>query len=428
MSVWTVEPASTITGRLKVPGDKSISHRALIFSALSHGQSNLYGLLEARDVQATASCLKRLGVGIHKVAGTWRVTGRDGALSEPDDVLDCGNSGTTMRLLTGVLASQPFFSVLTGDVHLRNRPMARVTKPLSAMGAHFRGRSKGSLAPIAITGGSLNVLDYTSPVASAQVKSALMLATLGTSGTLRYREPFRSRDHTERMLGWLGVYVSEEEDGELVLNGGQRLIARDIHVPADISSAAFFMVAASIIPGSDLVLEGVGVNPTRTGVIDVLRDMGASIELVEESEVSGEPVADIRVKYVGLKGTQIGGAMIPRLLDELPVLAVAAAFAEGQTIISDAKELRVKESDRIHATVMGLKAMGVNADEREDGMVINGGLVRGGKVFSQGDHRISMAFAVAAMGAQTSSKIMDTENVATSYPNFRKDLKYVAGQ
>jgi 3-phosphoshikimate 1-carboxyvinyltransferase len=230
------------------------------------------------------------------------------------------------------------------------------------------------------------------------------------------------------MLGWLGVYVSEEEDGELVLNGGQRLIARDIHVPADISSAAFFMVAASIIPGSDLVLEGVGVNPTRTGVIDVLRDMGASIELVEESEVSGEPVADIRVKYVGLKGTQIGGAMIPRLLDELPVLAVAAAFAEGQTIISDAKELRVKESDRIHATVMGLKAMGVNADEREDGMVINGGLVRGGKVFSQGDHRISMAFAVAAMGAQTSSKIMDTENVATSYPNFRKDLKYVAGQ
>jgi len=428
MSVWTVEPASAITGRLRVPGDKSISHRALIFSALAHGQSNLHGLLEARDVQATAACLKKLGVGLHKVAGSWRVTGRDGALSEPDNVLDCGNSGTTMRLLMGVLASQPFFSVLTGDVHLRNRPMGRVTKPLGAMGAHFRSRDKGRLAPVAITGCKLRVLDYDSPIASAQVKSALMLATLGTSGTLRYREPFRSRDHTERMLRWLGVFVSEEEDGQLVLNGGQRLIARDINVPADISSAAFFMVAASIVPGSDLILEGVGVNPTRTGVIDVLRSMGASIDVLGESEVSGEPVADIRVKYVGLKGTRIDGSIIPRLVDELPVLAVAAAYAEGQTVIADAKELRVKESDRIKATVLGLQAIGVNADEREDGMVINGGIVRGGKVSSEGDHRIAMAFAVAALGAKTSCKILDTENVATSYPNFRKDLQYVAGQ
>jgi len=344
-----------------------------------------------------------------------------GSFCPPGRVLDCGNSGTTMRLLAGMLAGQPFPSVLDGDVHLRERPMARVADPLGTMGARISTRE--GRPPISVHGGGVVAGAFDSAIASAQVKSALVLATLGAGkGTLRFTEPHRSRDHTERMLGAMGVEIGWQGN-VLVVPAGQVPTATDVVVPGDISAAAFFLVAASIVPGSDLVLQGVGVNPTRTGVLVALEAMGAQIEPLNRREASGEPVADLRIRATSLRGARIEGALVPRLIDEIPVLAVAAACAEGETIIADARELRVKESDRIAATVAGLRAMGVQVQETPDGMRIQGGNLTGGVVDARGDHRIAMAFAVAGCAATGETLVRDAANVATSFPLFEQTLR-----
>ncbi len=409
-----------LTGQLEMPGDKSLSHRALIFNALARGEAQIGGLLEARDVEATADCLRALGATIEP-GETWRVVGLAGSFCAPNRVLDCGNSGTTMRLLAGLLAGQSFPSVLDGDVHLRERPMARIADPLGAMGATISTRE--GRPPISIHGGGVVAGSFDSAIASAQVKSALVLATLGArEGTLRFTEPHRSRDHTERMLAAMGVEIGWQ-NGVLVVPAGQVPTATDLVVPGDISAAAFFGVAASIVPGSDLVLEGVGINPTRTGVLEALEAMGAHIEQLNPRQASGEPVADLRIRAAPLRGTRLEGALIPRLIDEIPVLAVAAACAEGETIIAGAGELRVKESDRIAATVAGLQAMGVNVQETPDGMRIQGGSMRGAEVDACGDHRIAMAFAVAGCAATGETVVRDAANVATSFPLFERTLR-----
>ena len=423
MKHWDVAPSGAIRGRIRVPGDKSVSHRSLLFNGLAQGEAQVRGLLRARDVMSTWSCLEALGVEIEDRGDCVRVRGRAGKLQEPRVLLDCGNSGTSFRLLCGLLAGQAFFSVLTGDTHLKKRPMRRVTGPLSTMGARFWGPEEASRPPLALQGGSLVASAYTSPIASAQVKTAMMLAAIQADGCLEFDEPHRSRDHSERMLRAMGVEIREEE-GTLIVPGRQGLQAQDVVVPGDISSAAFFMVAACIVPGSDLTLEGVGLNPTRSGIVDALLAMGADLEVQEEQVVSGERIADIRVRHSDLRATRVDGALIPRLVDELPVLAVAAACAEGETVFADAAELRVKESDRIAATAAGLIANGIEVTETPDGMHILGGRLKGGHVRSAGDHRIAMAFAVAAL-AGGPSHIEDVDNVATSFPSFRQLLSEV---
>jgi len=424
MSHWEMAPRGALKGSIRVPGDKSISHRSLLFNAFAQGEARVEGLLRGLDVQATWGCLKALGVEICDEGDVVVIRGVGGHFRESHSVLDCGNSGTTFRLLCGLLAGQPIFSVLTGDKHLKKRPMKRVTGPLEAMGARFWGRENASLPPIAIHGGQLRACDYSSPIASAQVKTAILLATLQAEGEAVFREPHRSRDHSERMLRAMGADIQEMADGALTIRGGQTLAACDVVVPGDISSAAFFLVAASIVPGSDLCIEGVGLNPTRTGILDALWSMGADISVENQREVSGEPIGNLRVRYTELKGTQIEGELIPRLVDELPVLAVAAACADGETIIRDAAELRVKESDRIAATAAGLRVNGIDVEETPDGMIIQGGRLQGGHVSSAGDHRIAMAFGIAAL-AGGASRIDDVENVKTSFPNFRALLSEV---
>jgi len=413
----TLGPGGPLTGRLRVPGDKSISHRALLFNGLATGSARVRGLLEAEDVLATAEAVRQLGAEVRRDGADWVVRGTGGALAEPGTPVDCGNSGTGMRLLAGAVAAHDALVVLTGDESLRERPMARITVPLRQMGARIDGRERGRLPPLAIRGGNLQAITWENPVASAQVKSCLMLATLCATGTLRYLEPHLSRDHSERMLGAMGVAMSRR-DGWLDVPGGQQPRCVDVDVPGDISSAAFFLVAASIVPGSDLVLEGVGVNPTRTGVLDALEAMGADIVREHERVVSGEPVADLHVRHAGLRGAAWGGELVPRAIDEFPVLAVAAACADGETVLTGAGEMRVKESDRIAATVAGLRALGIDADERPDGYVVQGGRLGAGAVDSLGDHRIAMAFAVAACHAAGECRIDDTANIRTSFPTF----------
>jgi 3-phosphoshikimate 1-carboxyvinyltransferase len=347
--------------------------------------------------------------------------GLDG-LKEPDDVLNAGNSGTTARLLLGVLAGQSFYSVLTGDGSLRRRPMGRVSGPLTEMGARFWGRAEDSLLPLSIRGGGLRPLSYRSPVASAQVKSAVLLAGLFAYGETAVLEPERSRDHTERMLAAFGARV-EINVNEARVAGMPALAGRLVRVPGDISSAAFFLVAASIIPGSDLTIRNVGINPTRTGVLDVLEEMGGRLEYLNRREESGEPVADIRVRAAELHGVEVGGDVIPRLIDELPVLAVAALFARGKTVIRDAVELRVKETDRIAAMAGELGILGAEVEERQDGFEIQGGRpVSGGIVRSHGDHRVAMSLCVAALAAQSPVSLDSPECIAISYPTFFETL------
>ena len=404
-----------------MPGDKSISHRALIFNALARGSARITGLLDALDVRATRRCLEQLGVQVLDLPdGSVQIEGRAGALQEPLGVLDCGNSGTSMRLLCGALAGQDFHAVLTGDQHLVRRPMARVTGPLSQFGATFEGRERGRYPPLSVRGAELNNVSYESPVASAQVKTSLLLAALQGTGRLVFREPHASRDHSERMLRAMGVRI-DEQDGALVLDGPQTPQARDVLVPGDISSAAFFLVAASITPGSDLVVENVGLNPTRAGILDALRAMGADIQLIEPREASGEPVADLRVRHARLSGTRVDGALVPRLIDEVPVLALAAACAQGPTRITDAAELRVKESDRISATVALLAGLGVTCEELPDGLVVHPAPLQPGRVDALGDHRIAMAGAVA--GCLVPVQVDDADNVATSFPGFMSLLQ-----
>ncbi|SFD07597.1 3-phosphoshikimate 1-carboxyvinyltransferase [Thiohalospira halophila DSM 15071] len=414
------ERGGALGGSLRVPGDKSISHRAVMLGAIADGTTVVDGFLGGADNRATIAAFRALGVAVEGPDENHRVVvhgvGRDG-LRAAEGPLDLGNSGTSMRLLAGLLAAQPFDTTLTGDASLTRRPMRRVTEPLATMGAVIETGAEGT-PPLTIRGGRvLTGIDYALPVASAQVKSALLLAGLYAQGTTRVTEPAPTRDHTERMLAGFG-YAVERGDGWAAVTGGGRLTAAEVDVPADISSAAFFLVAASIIPGSELVLEHVGVNPTRTGVIEILCLMGADIREENPREVGGEPVADLRVRAAELHGIDIPEALVPLAIDEFPVLFIAAAAARGTTRLTGARELRVKESDRIQVMADGLNTLGVVAEPAEDGITITGGPLGGGRVASHGDHRIAMAFAVAGAVADAPVTITDCDNVETSFPDF----------
>lgn len=416
----TLIAAQRLQGEITIPGDKSISHRALMFSSLAQGTSCISGLLQGEDCHATLNAFRALGVSIDSEGNDRLIVHGVGlqGLREPFDVIDCGNSGTTMRLLSGILAAQPFFTVLTGDQYLRKRPMRRIIEPLSGMGARIFGRDSNNRAPLGILGGSLQPVDYHSPVASAQVKSALLLAGMQTEGTTTVFEPHLSRDHSERMLRYFGVPVESIAGGARV-QGPATLACRDLLIPGDISSAAFFLVAGLIVPGSELLLKNVGINPTRSGVIDILQQMGGSITLLNQREQSAEPVADLLVKSSDLRGIDIGGELIPRAIDEFPVISIAANFAQGVTTIRDAAELRVKETDRIAAVCDCLNTLGGQAEPLDDGLRISGtGRFTGGRVSSSGDHRIAMSMAIASLRAEAEVTIVDTDCTETSFPGF----------
>jgi 3-phosphoshikimate 1-carboxyvinyltransferase len=424
---FIVQPGGCLTGQMRVPGDKSISHRSIMLGALAEGVTEVSGFLEGEDSLNTLRCFRRMGVKIEdpETLGAGRVrihgVGLHG-LKKPDGTLWLGNSGTSMRLMSGIIAGQDFDAVMEGDESLSRRPMRRVTEPLALMGAQIDTQD-GGRPPLRVHGGSaLKGISYVMPMASAQVKSCVLLAGLYASGETCVTEPAPTRDHTERMLQGFGYEVrrvaGEGGVSTVCLSGGGSLKATTIDVPADISSAAFFLVAASIAPGSDLVLEHVGINPTRTGIIEILRLMGAQIEVQNERTVGGEPVADLRVRSAELKGISIPEALVPLAIDEFPVLFIAAACAQGETILTGAEELRVKESDRIQVMADGLNALGVDAQPTADGMVIRGGALHGGEVTTHGDHRIGMSFAVAALRASGEIRIHDCENVNTSFPGF----------
>ncbi|MFN6567580.1 3-phosphoshikimate 1-carboxyvinyltransferase [Dendronalium sp. ChiSLP03b] len=422
----------SLQGSIRVPGDKSISHRALMLGALAQGETEIQGLLLGEDPRSTASCFQALGAEISELnTELVRVKGIGlGNLQEPVDVLNAGNSGTTLRLMLGILASHSgrFFTV-TGDRSLRSRPMSRVVKPLQQMGAEIWGRKGNSLAPLAIQGQALKPTHYHSPIASAQVKSCILLAGLSTEGQTTITEPAISRDHSERMLRAFGADLSTDPESKSVtINGPAQLYGQKVIVPGDISSAAFWLVAGAIVPGSELVIENVGVNPTRTGILEALDLMGADIQLENQREVAGEPVADLRVRSSRLKSCTIAGEIIPRLIDEIPILAVAAVFAEGTTIIRDAEELRVKESDRIAVMAQQLNKMGAKVTELPDGMEIIGGTpLAGTDVDSHTDHRIAMSLAIAALVARGITTIHRAEAAAISYPNFTATLQQAIG-
>jgi len=417
-----------LRGELRVPGDKSIGHRAVIFGGVAHGQSRIFNLSRGEDNRRTVRAFEDLGVKIWSDGSELCVEGKGWeGLSQPPKVIDCGNSGTTMRLLSGVLAGRPFSSALDGDASLRQRPMQRVIEPLSRMGAQIVSRNGRGVAPLEIRGGTLRGIHYASPVASAQVKSAVLLAGLQATGPTVLEEPQRSRNHTELMAGAFGARM-ESRDRTVWVQGPQRLSARDVHVPGDLSSAAFFLAAAASIPGSNILIRGVGVNPTRSGVIDVLRRMGASVEFLRLRDEGGEPVADLQVIGVKLRGVEIGPEMVARTIDEYPVLCVAAALAQGMTTISGAKELRYKESDRISTIGQELRRLGVKVEEKEDGMKIEGrGRFGGARVQSHGDHRVAMALAVAGLSADGGIEIDDDGCVGISFPRFFDLLEGVCG-
>jgi 3-phosphoshikimate 1-carboxyvinyltransferase len=423
----TIKPAASIKGEITVPGDKSISHRSIMLGAIANGTTTVRGFLRGGDNMATMGAFRSMGVPISDDGETVVIQGKGlHGLSEPDDVIDCGNSGTTIRLITGLLAGQSFFSVVTGDQYLRKRPMKRVVDPLTRMGARILGRNQGSLAPLAISGGLLNAIGYESPVSSAQVKSAIMLAGLYADGETSVREPTLSRDHSERMFRLFGASLNTFDSG-VTVKGGFELQGQDITVPGDISSATFFMVAALITPDSELLIRNVGVNPTRTGAIDILQAMGGDIQLLDQREVSGEPVADILVRSSRLKGCAIAGSVVPRAIDEFPAICVAAACAEGVTTIREARELRVKETDRISAMAANLRILGVTVEECDDGMTVTGvERLTGGNVESFGDHRIAMSLAVAALVSRDGISIADTGCVSTSFPTFFPLLEEVS--
>ena len=414
-----IEPGGRLSGRLRAPGDKSISHRSVMLGAIADGVTEISGFLEGEDALATMDCLRAMGVridGPDRGHVTVHGVGIDG-LAAPRRVLDCGNSGTSMRLLAGLLAGQGFEAELTGDASLRKRPMRRVAVPLGEMGARIETAAEGQPPLRVHPAARLQGIDYVMPVASAQVKSALLLAGLYAEGKTCVTEPAPTRDHTERMLAAFG-YAVQRDGNRICVGGGGRLKATRIDVPADISSAAFFLVGASIAAGSDLVLEHVGVNPTRTGAIDILRLMGADITLENAREMGGEPVADIRVRHAPLQGIRIPEELVPLAIDEFPALFVAAANARGETLLTGAEELRVKESDRISVMAQGLRRLGVAADPLPDGMRITGGPLAGGEVDSHTDHRIAMSFAIAALAASEPITVCDCDNVATSFPGF----------
>ncbi|HZJ84251.1 MAG TPA: 3-phosphoshikimate 1-carboxyvinyltransferase [Syntrophomonadaceae bacterium] len=416
----TIKKAARFRGEVKVGADKSISHRALIFSALATGESIINNFLNAEDTWATLNCMRGLGVKIEENQSSLIVKGRGlASLTEAKQVLECGNSGTTMRLLTGLLAGQDFFSVLTGDRFLNQRPMSRLIKPLSQMGAEIQARAGGTHAPLAIKGTKLRGMTYNSPIASAQVKSALILAGLGADDATTVIEPHKSRDHTERLLIAMGANIVENNLA-VTVKPSSKLFPQTIEVPNDISSAAFFMVAASIIPGAEILIKNVGINPTRAGIIEVLSAMGVSIKKENEKTLNGELVADLLVVGGNLNSVEIKGEILPRLIDELPVIAVAMAVAQGTSVVKDARELRVKETDRIKAICSELSKMGVNITETEDGFIIEGNYdkLQGAKVDSWGDHRIAMSLAVAGLLASGETIITNAQVVDISFPDF----------
>ena len=445
MSQLCAQGSAPLRGRIQIPGDKSVSHRALLLGSLADGRSRVGNFLPAADCRATLQAVRALGVEVDEQGPSSLVLkGKGlGCLREPDDVVDCSRSGTTMRLLAGILAGQSFPTVLTGDVQLRRRPMGRIADPLRCMGATVLGRDGGRLPPLTIQGGALQGLDHTLPVASAQVKSALLLAGLHASGPTSLYVPGPARDHTERMLAAMGGRL-EIGDWDSVPGGqylrlepGHALKTVDFAVPGDFSSAAFVLVAASLVPGSEVLIEGVGVNPTRTGLLDVLRTMGADLTLENEQTVSGEPVADLVVRASELRAAEVAGGVVVRAIDEIPILAVAATQAHGETVVRDAAELRVKETDRIATTVRELRRLGAKIEARPDGLVIQGPTplratdAAGGQpamVHSHGDHRLAMALVVAGLIARDEISVQDTDCIADSFPGFAVALVRLGGR
>jgi 3-phosphoshikimate 1-carboxyvinyltransferase len=452
MSQLTAQSGAPLRGLARVPGDKSISHRALLLASIAEGTSRVEGFLPAADCLATLRAVRALGIEVEDLGPTQLIVHGRGlhGLREPDDVLDCARSGTAMRLLAGLLAGQPFLSLLTGDAQLRRRPMARVVEPLRRMGATVLGRDGGRLPPLAVRGGNLRGIDYTLPVASAQVKSALLLASLYADGPTTLRVPGPARDHTERMLLAMGGRLELDDwsfdaracDLQPAASTVQfipveRLHSLDLTVPGDFSSAAFLIVAATLVPGSEITVGGVGVNPTRTGLLDALRAMGADVTLHGECTVGGEPMADLAVRTSALRGVEIGGPLVVRAIDELPILAVAATQAQGETVVRDAGELRVKETDRIATTVQELRRLGAEIEPRPDGFVVHGPTPlhspervegQGAAARSHGDHRLAMALAVAGLVASAQTRVDDVDCIADSFPGFQALLARLGGQ
>ncbi|WP_042355271.1 3-phosphoshikimate 1-carboxyvinyltransferase [Bacillus rubiinfantis] len=415
-----------LNGEISVPGDKSISHRSVMFGAIAHGETSVSNFLPGDDCLSTISCFQKLGVKIEVEKDSVRINGSGfEGLKEPNEILDVGNSGTTIRLLMGILAGRPFYSCLHGDASIGKRPMTRVTKPLKQMGAAIDGRETGQYTPITIRGGNLTAINYQLPVASAQVKSALLLAGLQAEGKTTIIEPQATRDHTERMIRKFGGEVSTA-GREISVKGGQKLTASVINVPGDISSAAFFLAAGAIVPNSKLLLKNVGLNPTRTGIIEVLQQMGAKIEIIKQDSNSFEPVGDILVEASKLTGTVVEGELIPKLIDEIPIIALMATQAEGKTVIKDAEELKVKETNRIDTVVHELSKLGASIEATTDGMVIYGQTkLGGGTVSSHGDHRIGMMLSIAALLCQGEVILENHEAISVSYPNFFTHLHHL---
>lgn len=413
-----------LNGVITIPGDKSISHRSIMFGAIANGETTVTNFLLGEDCLSTIACFRKLGVRIEEQGDKIIVHGKGiEGLVEPSEVLDVGNSGTTIRLLSGILSGRPFHSTLIGDESIAKRPMTRVTKPLSLMGAKIDGRNNGDFTPLSIRGGGLKAIHYTLPIASAQVKSALLFAGLQADGETIISEPAKSRDHTEQMIRQFGGAVTT--DGMTVkIKGGQTLTGTNVHVPGDISSAAFFLVAGAIVPNSEITLKNVGLNQTRSGIIDVMKQMGADITILPYEDQDFEPAGDIIIRTSQLRGTTIEGDLIPRLIDEIPVLALLATQAEGETIIKDAEELKVKETNRIDTVVNELRKLGANIEATDDGMIIHGpSPLTGGDVSSFGDHRIGMMLAVAALIADGEVTLTKPEAISVSYPGFFEDLK-----
>ena len=424
MKTLQIKPAKKLSGEISVQGDKSISHRAVILGSIAEGTTRVTNFLPSEDCIRTIKAFEAMGINIEMNRNTLIINGKGlNGLTEPNDVMDMGNSGTSARLLCGLLSGQPFFSVMTGDSSLRRRPMKRVADPLRMMGATIWGRGGGDFLPMCIKGSEIKGITYKLPVASAQVKSAILFAGLYAKGRTSVEEITTSRDHTERMMVYFGINLMRK-GSILIVEGGEKPSAKEVEVPGDISAAAFFMVGASLIEGSEVVIKDVGINPTRTGIIDILRKMGASIEISNQREMGAEPAGDIRIKSALLKGVEIKGDIIPRCVDELPVICIAAAVAEGETVIKDASELRVKESDRIAVMAECLSRVGVEVETYPDGIRIKGGRGFKGTVCnSHGDHRIAMSMAIAGLITEGEMTIEDTECINTSFPEFEETLR-----
>lgn len=418
------KPSSPLKGELTVPGDKSISHRAVMFGAIANGTTRITNFLQGADCLSTIACFQKLGISIENTPSEILVHGKGlHGLSAPSDYLDTGNSGTTTRLIAGILAGQEFTSFLTGDASIQTRPMKRIIQPLSLMGASVESLRGNDCVPLKIQGHPLQSISYLSPVASAQVKSCILLAGLYGNDITSVTEPFLSRNHTELMLSHFGAKISSQNT-TVSIESEPVLYGTDISVPGDISSAAYFIAAALLVPGSELLIKHVGINPTRDGILRVCKAMGADIQLMNHSTAGGEPVADLLVRHSALHGTVIEGELIPALIDEIPVIAVLAAYAKGTTVIRNAEELKVKESNRLGILVEELTAMGGNVEETSDGMIIHGGVpLHGASIDSRLDHRIAMSFAIAGLAAEGTTQLLRADCVNISYPGFYKDLR-----